>query len=76
MSKYVLAADVERMILERLNQGGYSNENEVLREALRALADEDDDVSAVGDAIAEWRQGDAGVPLSAAFRQLRGETTE
>ena len=37
----------------------------------RAPPDEDEDLAAVREAIAEWRAGDPGLPLDAAFDLVR-----
>ena len=39
------------------------NSTEVLRDALRDLLEQDDDLDAVRDALAEWKDGDAGMPI-------------
>ena len=49
----------------------YRSGDEVLRSAMRALAEVDDDLVAVQQALSEWRGGDEGIPLEDAFRQIR-----
>ena len=66
-----LPTDVQQMIDEQLASGRYATEDEVLREALRALSEEEEDLVAVREAIGEWRAGDNGVPLAKAFEQVR-----
>jgi len=48
------------------------------REPFRPLAQEDEEVQAVREAIDDWRAGDEGVPLDEAFacirRDVLGET--
>ncbi len=39
---------------------------------LLALAQEEHDLDAVRQALAEWRAGDSGVPVKEAFEALRG----
>ncbi len=68
---YPFPPDLQKLIEARLASGQYSNEDEVLRDALRALTDEDEDLIAVREALAEWRAGDAGLPVSVAFEQVR-----
>jgi Arc/MetJ-type ribon-helix-helix transcriptional regulator len=51
--------------------GRYDSQDDVLREALKALKRDDDDFAAVEEAIADWRAGDEGVPLDEAFAALR-----
>jgi hypothetical protein len=45
--------------------------DEVPRDALRALFEENEDMHAVREAISEWRGGDSGTPLAAAFDEIR-----
>ena len=68
---YQLPADVQEIVKQRLATGKYASEDEVLRDALRALADEDEDVAAVQEAIAGWQAGEMGVPLDLAFDHVR-----
>ena len=70
---YSLPPDIEQMVKARLLSGQYENEEDVLRDALRAMAEADEDLAAVREAINEWRAGDAGTPLAAAFNEIRGE---
>lgn len=51
--------------------GDYVSEDDLLRDALRALAEEEEDLQAVRDAVAELRAGDEGTPLSEAFAAVR-----
>lgn len=68
---YPFPADVKQLVADRMESGGYQSEDELLRDALRALTDEEHDLGAVREAISEWRAGDEGVPLDDAFDQLR-----
>jgi len=68
---YAFPPDVEQLIAGRMATGGYSTEDDVLRDALRALAEEEADLTAVREAIAEYRAGDPGVPLDEAFDLVR-----
>ncbi len=43
----------------------------MLREALQALAEEEQDLEAGREAVAEWRAGDASLPLDEAFDSVR-----
>jgi putative addiction module CopG family antidote len=51
--------------------GRYASDDELIRCALRALAEEEQDLEAVRESLAEWHAGDLGVPLSDAFDQVR-----
>lgn len=68
---YAFPADVQELIAGRMAAGGYSTEEDVLRDALRALAEEEEDLAAVRGAVAEFRSGDAGLPLGEAFDLVR-----
>jgi len=73
---YAFPPDVEELIAGRMAAGGYATEDDVLRDALRALAEEEEDLAAVREAIAEYRAGDAGRPLDEAFDLVRRSGTE
>lgn len=63
--------DVQRAIDARLATGRYATPDDVLRDAFRALDSEDDDVSAIQEAVDAWQRGDEGLPLDEAFDQVR-----
>jgi putative addiction module CopG family antidote len=63
--------DIRDMVRDQLATGEYRDESDVLRAALKALADQSEDLQALRTAIADWRAGDAGVPLDEAFDELR-----
>jgi len=52
--------------------GKYASEDELLRCAIGALVEEEQDLDAVRKALNEWRAGDPGVPLDDAFDAVRG----
>jgi putative addiction module CopG family antidote len=66
-----ISADLKALIDERLATGTYANQEELLRDALRALAEEEEDVLAVKEAVAEMLAGDEGVSLDEAFASVR-----
>jgi len=68
---YPFSADLQKQIQFRLASGGYSSEEDLLRDALLALDEEDVDLHAVREAIADWRAGDEGAPLKDAFNEIR-----
>lgn len=68
---YPIPRDVQDLIAAQLATGRYQNEDDVLREALRALQEASDDVTAVQDAIDAWKAGDDGLPLDQAFDSVR-----
>jgi putative addiction module CopG family antidote len=69
--QYPFPADLPAMVGEQMKTGTYSSEDELLRDALRALAEEEEDLAAVQEAIAEWRAGDQGTDLGPAFAAVR-----
>jgi putative addiction module CopG family antidote len=68
---YPFPADVRRQVDDRLAVGSYATEDDVLRDALRALDEEDEDLEAVRAAVRELHSGDAGLPLDEAFDLAR-----
>ncbi len=67
---YSFPADVRRLVDQQLASGAYRSDDEVLREALRSLSGEDDDLTALEEAIAEL-DSDPGQPLAEAFAEVR-----
>lgn len=51
--------------------GRYASEDDLLREAFRALAEEESGLRVVQEAIDEWQAGDEGIDLRAAFDEVR-----
>ncbi len=72
--QYSFPPDLQKLIDARLATGQYSTADELLREALRALTEEDDDLLAVRDAVTQWRAGDDGTPLIEAFDEIRRDS--
>jgi putative addiction module CopG family antidote len=70
---YPFPPDLQKLLDARLASGHYSSDDDVLRDALRALNEEDEDLVAVRQAIDEWRAGDPGIPLAQAFDEIRRE---
>jgi len=68
---YAFPADLKDLVGEQIESGQYGSEDEVLRDALRALAEEQEDLAAVSEGIAEWRAGDSGVALDDALAAIR-----
>ena len=63
--------DVEEQLRERMATGQYDSEEDVLREALRALKRQDEDLTAVKEAIADMEAGDRGVPFEQFVDEFR-----
>jgi hypothetical protein len=68
---YQFSPDVEQLVRERMATERYASEMELFREALLALADQDEDLQAVLEAVADVHAGDEGVPLDDAFAAVR-----
>ena len=68
---YQFPPDVEQLLRDRMASGNYASEDEVLREALHALAEEEQDLQAIRQALAEMKAGDEGIPLDEAVQRIR-----
>ena len=67
----IVPHDVEAMVADQIASGRYQSGEDVLRSAMIALAEIDDDYLAIQDAMAEWQPGQPGTALADAFRQVR-----
>ena len=54
---YQFPPDVDRLIRDQIASGQYGSEDEVLRDALKALAERCDDLAAIQVGIAEMNAG-------------------
>ena len=70
---YRLSPELERLVQERMESGRYASEEELLREALHALDDADDDLAAIQEAIDGLKAGDEGIPADVVFEELRAK---
>jgi len=68
---YQFPPDLARLISNHMATGRYATEEELLCDALRSLAEEDQDLAAVREAITEMQAGDRGIPLDEAFEAVR-----
>jgi putative addiction module CopG family antidote len=68
---YQFPPDLVEQLQDRLATGQYTSEDEVLREALRALKRQDEDVAAVKEAIADMEAGDRGKPFDEFVDEFR-----
>jgi putative addiction module CopG family antidote len=68
---YAFPPDLQALVGEQMASGKYASEDELLRTALRALLEEEHDLEALRESLAQWRAGDAGVPLDDAFDSIR-----
>jgi putative addiction module CopG family antidote len=70
---YQFPPDVEQLLRDRMASGNYASEDEVLREALQALAEDEQDLQAIRQALAEMEAGDEGTPLDEAVQRIRNQ---
>ena len=68
---YQFPPDVEKLVSDRMASGNYETEDDLLRDALQALAEEDSDLEALREAIEAFENGDEGVPLDEAIATIR-----
>jgi putative addiction module CopG family antidote len=66
-----LPPELETLVRNRMATGNYESEEDLIRRALVALENEEDDLRAVEQAIREWHEGDAGIPIDDAFAAVR-----
>ncbi|NLS91579.1 MAG: hypothetical protein GXX96_05280 [Planctomycetaceae bacterium] len=64
-------ADLLEFVRDRMASGKYASEEELLRDAFQALAEGEEDLTAVREAVAQWQAGDPGVPLDEAVETVR-----
>jgi putative addiction module CopG family antidote len=69
---YPFPPDLQTLVGKQMASGNYASEDELLRIALRALADDEQDLDAVRESLAEWRASDPGVLLEDAFDAIHG----
>lgn len=70
MAAYQFPPDVEDEIKQWMNTGQYASEDDVLREALRALKWRDDEVAAIQEGIDDMEAGRV-KPLREFDREMR-----
>ena len=71
MMNYEFPPDVKEQVRQRIANGQYATEDDVLRDALTALKRQDEDVAAVKEAIADMEAGDRGKPFDEFVEQFR-----
>ncbi len=72
---YTIPPDVETLVAHQMSTGRYQTEDDVLRSALEALTQQDEDLAAVQAAVDDWRQGDSGLPLDEVMQRIRASAT-
>jgi Arc/MetJ-type ribon-helix-helix transcriptional regulator len=68
---YPFPTDVQQLIASQMATGRYTNEDELLRDALQVLQEFDRDAAAIQLAVDDWQAGDEGQPLNEAFDAIR-----
>ena len=68
---YPFPPDLQDLIQIQMSTGGYDTEDDLLRAALQSLSEEQEDLAAVKQAVAELEMGDEGVTLDEAFAIVR-----
>jgi len=68
---YQFPPNIDRLVKEQMASGAYESEDDVLADALRALAARNADLSAVNDAIQDMEAGDSGRPLIEVANEIR-----
>ena len=68
---YSFPPDVQQQIHDRIASGRYASADDVLRDALNALKCEEQEGSAVREALDALDAGDEGIPLADAIRTVR-----
>ncbi|MGZ3302940.1 MAG: ribbon-helix-helix domain-containing protein [Isosphaeraceae bacterium] len=68
---YSFPPDVNELVCAHMSSGKYASEDELLRAALQALTEGEEDLAAVRESIGDWLAGDPGIPLESAFAAIR-----
>ena len=68
---YQFPPNIERLVKEQMAAGDYESEDDLLADALRALATRNADLVAVSDAIRDMEAGDTGRPLMEVADEIR-----
>lgn len=68
---YPFPTDIQEFVSEKMATGIYANEEELFRDAFRALGEEQDDLVAIREAIDDLASGDPGLPLDEAFDRVK-----
>jgi Arc/MetJ-type ribon-helix-helix transcriptional regulator len=68
---YEFPPDVRDQLRQRMATGQYATEDDVLRDAFRALKLQNEDVAAVRQAIADMEAGDRGKPFDEFVEEFR-----
>jgi Arc/MetJ-type ribon-helix-helix transcriptional regulator len=72
---YSFPTDVRQLVQAQMASGKFASEDELLREALLTLSEEDADLTAIRAALDELADGDDGLPLDEAFVSIRRQSS-
>ena len=70
---YPFPPDLQELVVKQMASGKYESEDELLRNALLALSEDEQDLDAVRESLDDLRDGDLGVPLDDVFAAIRAK---
>ena len=70
---YQFSPEVDQLVKQQMATGAYQSEDQLLVDALHALAQRNADLAAVHEAIRDMDGGDTGRPLSEVAGEIRGK---
>ena len=68
---YQFPPNIDRLVKQQMASGAYESEDDLLADALRALAARNADLAAVNNAIHDMEAGDTGRPLMEVANEIR-----
>jgi Arc/MetJ-type ribon-helix-helix transcriptional regulator len=68
---YPFPQDLQEIIAAKMSTGRYASEDDLLREAVRALGDDEANWQAIEEGLADYEAGDRGLPLAEAFETVK-----
>ena len=68
---YSFPPDLRQFVASRIASGQYADEDELLRDACRALSEEEGELVAIQEAVDRYKDGERGVPLDEAIERVR-----
>lgn len=70
---YPFPPEIARLVQQQMASGDYESEDQVLVDALQALAMRNADIAAVNEAIQDMEAGDTGRPLREVADEIRAK---
>ena len=67
---YSFPSELQHLVNQQMATGHYNSEDDLLREALLALEEDDSDLIALREAVADYEAGDRGMPLDEVFSKI------